>query len=50
MKLGLFGNTLSHWNEFDEVANQMFKQFCAPVGMKARSQIECNYNRKRLEC
>ena len=37
MKLGLFGNTLSHWNEFDEIANQMFKQFCTPVGMKARS-------------
>ena len=36
MKLGLFGNTLSHWNEFDEIANQMFKQFCTPVGMNTR--------------
>ena len=36
MKLGLFGNTLSHWNEFDDIATQMFKQLCMPGGMNTR--------------
>ena len=36
MKIGLFGNTLSPWNELDNITNQMFKQLCNPIGMNAR--------------
>ena len=36
MKIGLFGNTLSPWNELDNITNQMFKQLCNPIGMSAR--------------